>query len=476
MACSPLLTDFYELTMLAGYFEEGMVDNPAAFDMFFRHNPFEGGYAVFAGLQPMLENLEGLRFSADDIDYLRGLHMFKPNFLNFLEHFRFRGSIYAPLEGTVVFANEPLITVRGTLAEAQLVEAMLLNIINFQTLVATKAARICDAAGDAAVVEFGLRRAQGPNGGVSASRASCIGGTKGTSNVLAGQLFDLPVKGTHAHSWVLSFPDELTAFRAYASAFPDSTVLLVDTYDTLKSGIPNAIIVANELKEKGYKLLAIRLDSGDLAYLSRQARAMLDSAGFPEVGIMASNEIDEEVLTSIRAEGGLIDSYGVGTKLATAAGEGGVSLGGVYKLVSINGQPKMKITSDITKTTLPGIKRVLRAVAPDDTYVQDVVYLETETPETGALVYDPTNPLRHTSLPTDIRFVELRQRVMENGRRTVVPESIDTMAARCKSELAKLPQGCRRFINPHIYKVSISQQLETLRQQFIQKNIPHQEP
>ena len=463
MSCSPLLTDLYELTMLAGYLEEGMADTQAVFDLYFRHNPFAGGYALFAGLQPALENLEKLHFSHEEIQYLQGLHLFKPTFLDFLKNFRFRGRVIAPPEGTVVFAHEPLLTVSGTLAETQLVETMLLNIINFQTLVATKAARICSAAGEAEVIEFGLRRAQGPDGGMSASRAACVGGARGTSNVLAGMHFDLPVRGTHAHSWVQSFADELGAFRAYAAAFPDSTVLLVDTYDTLKSGVPNAITVARELKARGYSLRGIRLDSGDLAYLSREARAMLDAAGFPEVKILASNEIDELVIDSIRDEGGRVDIYGVGTKLATGSGEGGVALGGVYKLVAIDQQPKMKITSDLAKATLPGSKQVLRALGPKGEYLQDLVCLEGEKVHGGDKAYDPTNPLRQTTLPTGSRLVDLRQVVMENGCRTQEPESITTMANRSQQQLALLPQGCRRFVNPHRYKVSISQQLKTLR-------------
>jgi nicotinate phosphoribosyltransferase len=440
-----------------------MADKQAAFDLYFRHNPFEGGYAVFAGLQTALENLENLHFSDEEIAYLRGLRLFKPAFLDFLQQFRFRGTVIAPPEGTVVFANEPLVTVSGTLAETQLVETMLLNSINFQTLVATKAARICYAAGEAEVIEFGLRRAQGPDGGISASRAACIGGARGTSNVLAGMLFNLPVRGTHAHSWVQSFTDELTAFRAYADAFPESTVLLVDTYDTLKSGVPNAIIVGRELRARGHSLRGIRLDSGDLAYLSRKARTMLDNAGFTDVRILASNEIDELVIDSIRDEGGRVDIYGVGTKLATAAGVGGVALGGVYKLVAIDGQPKMKVTSDLAKATLPGTKQVLRAVGPEGEYLQDLVCLEGEAVQGGGKVFDPTNPLRHTNLPAESRLVNLRQVVMENGYRILQPESIDSMSERCRRELALLPRGCRRFVNPHRYKVSISQQLKTLR-------------
>ena len=328
MRYSALNTDLYELTMLAGYLEEGLADTPAVFDLFFRNNPFQGGYAVFAGLETALGYLEKLRFTDDDLAYLTGLGIFRSSFLDYLRDFRFRGTVTAPPEGTAVFANEPILTVEGDLAEAQFVETALLNIINFQTLVATKAARITHAAAGGAVIEFGLRRAQGPDGGLSAARAACVGGVKGTSNVLAGKTFGIPVKGTHAHSWIMAFPDELASFRAYAGVFPDSSILLVDTYDTLKSGIPNAITVARELRGKGHELVGVRIDSGDLAYLSREARRMFDEAGFPHVRIVASNELDEQIIDSIRSEGGRVDIYGVGTKLVTCMGEGGVALGG----------------------------------------------------------------------------------------------------------------------------------------------------
>ncbi len=450
MRYSPLLTDLYELTMLAGYLQQGMVDKPAVFDLYFRTNPFEGGYAVFAGLETALENLRNLRFLPEELSYLRSLGLFPPEFLTYLQQFRFHGTIIAPPEGTVVFANEPLLSVSGTLAETQLVETMLLNTINFQTLVATKAARICHAAVGAEVFEFGLRRAQGPDGGLSAARAACIGGARGTSNVLAGMNYGLPVRGTHAHSWVQSFPDELTAFQAYADAFPETTILLVDTYDTLRSGVPNAITVARQLRQQGHTLRGIRLDSGDLAYLSREARRMLDESGFPEVRIVVSNEIDEQVIDSIRDEGGMVDIYGVGTKLATASGTGGVALGGVYKLVVFDGQPKMKMTSDIAKATLPGSKRVVRAVGPDGVFIQDVVCLDRDdVVEAGAMVYDPTNPLRHTTLPEPIRLVDLRQDVMRAGERTREPELLELMTERCRQQLRLLPAGCLRFVNPH---------------------------
>jgi nicotinate phosphoribosyltransferase len=463
MRYSPLLTDLYELTMLAGYLEHGMHERPAVFDLFFRHNPFNGGYAVFAGLETALGYLEELRFNDEELSYLDSLKMFRPNFLSYLEGFRFRGSVSAPPEGTAVFAREPLITVEGGLAEAQLVETALLNILNFQTLVATKGARINRAAAGATVLEFGLRRAQGPDGGLSEARAAYIGGVRCTSNVLAGKTYGIPVKGTHAHSWIMAFPDELTAFRRYAEVFPDSCVLLLDTYDTLKSGLPNALIVAAELKVTGHALAGVRIDSGDLAYLSREARAAFDQAGFPEVKVLASNELDEYVIESVRAEGGRVDIYGVGTKLATCAGEGGGALGGVYKLVRIANEPKLKITSDISKATLPDKKTVLRAVAADGCFIQDVITLEGEQIVPGSFVYDPGNPLQQVRIPRGAHFVELRDRVMERGKRCLPAVSLQSAAERCQEQLSRLPQGSLRLVNPHVYKVSISAGLNELR-------------
>jgi len=463
MRYSPLLTDLYELTMLAGYLEEGMTEKTAVFDLFFRNNPFEGGYAVFAGLEPALDFLEQARVSEEELAFLAGLNLFKPRFIEYLRGFRFRGRVTAPPEGSLVFANEPLLSVEGTLAEAQFVETALLTIINFQTLVATKAARICRAADGAEVFEFGLRRAQGPDGGLSASRAACVGGCQGTSNVLAGKLFGVPVRGTQAHSWVQAFPDELAAFRAYAAVFPESTVLLVDTYDTLKSGVPHALTVARELREGGHELRGIRIDSGDLAYLSREARRMLDEAGFNGVRIVVSNEMDEYVIESVRSEGGRADIYGVGTRLATCAGNGGGALGGVYKLVQIEGRPTLKVTGDIAKTTLPGRKKVLRFVEPGGAFIQDVVCLEDEVVGGGDTVYDPSNPLRYTTLPPDARVTELRGAVMSGGRRTAPGEALESMAERCREGLSRLPSGCLRLINPHRYKVSMSERLKSLR-------------
>jgi len=469
MRYSPLLTDLYELTMLAGYLKEGMTEKAAVFDLYFRANPFEGGYAVFAGLEPALDFLERLRFSDDELAFLEGLALFKPRFIEFLRGFRFRGTVTAPPEGTLVFANEPLLSVEGTLAEVQFVETILLNIINFQTLTATKAARICHAADGAEVVEFGLRRAQGPDGGLSASRAACVGGCRGTSNVLAGRLYGLPLRGTQAHSWVQAFPDELTSFRAYADSFPDHTILLVDTYDTLRSGIPNAITVARELRGRGHELHGIRIDSGDLAYLSREARRMLDEAGFSDVRIVVSNDLDEYVIESVRSEGGRADIYGVGTRLVTCAGAGGGALGGVYKLVEIAGEPTLKITGDIAKATLPGRKKLFRFLEPGGGFIQDVVCLDNDVIGGGDTVFDPVNPLHHTTLPANARLTELRGVVMEAGHRTIGREPLESMAERCKGELKSLPSGCLRLINPHRYKVSISDSLNSLRGTLIER-------
>ncbi|WP_224962300.1 nicotinate phosphoribosyltransferase [Geomonas subterranea] len=463
MSYSPLLTDLYELTMLAGYFDQGMHERPAAFDLFFRQNPFRGGYAVFAGLDTALSYLEALSFSGEELAYLESLRIFKPDFLAYLADFRFTGSITAPPEGAVVFGGEPLITVEGGLAEAQFVETALLNIINFQTLAATKAARIKLAAGDATVLEFGLRRAQGPDGGLSAARAAFIGGVRSTSNVLAGMRYGIPVRGTHAHSWIMAFPDELAAFRCYANEFPDSCVLLIDTYDTLKCGLPNALTVARELKERGHDLAGVRIDSGDLAYLSRQVRAAFDEAGFPGVKIVASNELDENVIESMRREGSRIDIYGVGTRLATCAGEGGGALGGVYKLVSMDGEPKLKLTSDVAKATLPDRKKVLRALAPDGSFILDLIALRDEEILPGAVVFDPANPVQHVRIPEQARLVELRSMVMRDGARCVPTPDLDRSADLASQQLQLLPDGCLRLVNPHIYKVSISSGLNTLR-------------
>ncbi|MEJ2491987.1 MAG: nicotinate phosphoribosyltransferase [Desulfuromonadales bacterium] len=467
MMFDALLTDLYELTMLAGYRREAMFDQPAEFELYFRDAPFEGGYAVFAGLQPALAYLANLQFSEQDLQYLASLQLFDPAFLDDLADFRFRGRVIAPREGEVVFPGEPLLSVQGSLGEAQFVETALLNIINFQTLVATKAARLATAAGDSQVIEFGLRRAQGPDGAMSVARAAAIGGVRSTSNVLAGAVYGLPVKGTHAHSWVMAFADELAAFRAYAECFPDQSVLLVDTYDTLSSGLPNAIKVAGELRAAGHELLGIRLDSGDLAYLSRQARGMLDAAGFPDVKIVASNELDEHVIESICGEGGCIDVYGVGTRLATCSGPGGGALGGVYKLVEFNGEPRMKMTSDPAKSTLPGHKRLLRVSDDKGRFIMDVLDLasgEGDPFQPGAMAFDPANSQRHKTISSACEITDCRSVVMEEGRILNTSPTLSEMADFCAERLQCLPEGSLRLMNPHRYKVGISKRLLDLRE------------
>ena len=469
MAPSALLTDLYELTMLAGYFEQGMHQLPATFDLFFRELPFDGGYAVMAGLDPALDFLESLRFREDDLDYIESIGLFRGPFIAYLSSLRFKGTVTAVREGTAVFPYEPILTVEGALAETQLVETALLNIVNFQTLIATKASRVVRAAAPAKVVEFGARRAQGPDGAISATRAAAVGGVLTTSNLAAGKAFGLPVAGTQAHSWVMSFRSEIEAFRAYATAFPDDCVLLVDTYDTIRSGIPNAITVAKELEAGGHKLSGVRLDSGDLAYLSRESRRLLDEAGLNHVKILASNELDEHVIQSIRSEGGQVDLYGVGTRLATGAGHGGGALGGIYKLVEIDGKPKVKVSGDPSKGTIPGKKQLWRVIRPDGGYEMDVIGLEGETIAPGAQVFDPSHPLRHAPIPGDTRLEDLRTVVMDRGSRVSSPAALPALAKRTAKELRSLPEGSLRLMNPHRYRVSLSPKLHELRLRLIEE-------
>ncbi len=464
---SALLTDLYQLTMLAGYHARGMHEKSAVFDLYFRTPPYRGSYAVFAGLQPALDYLENLRFRSDDLSYLASLDLFDERFLHWLSKFRFRGRVLALAEGTPVFPHTPLLSVEGKLAEVQLVETALLNLINFQTLVATKAARLCQAASPAKVIEFGLRRAQGPDGALSVARAAAVGGVGATSNLLAGRAFGLPVKGTQAHSWVMAFSNELEAFRAYAQSFPHSCVLLVDTYDALRSGVPNAIRVALELRAKGFELVGIRLDSGDLAWLSRMARQMLDEAGLPQVKILVSNDLDEELIEAIRHDGGRVDLYGVGTRLATCAGEGGGALGGVYKLVEIEGRPTLKATSDPAKAGLPGVKTLYRVFDVRGKPILDLIALQGESVGSGDEVFDPENPARRLRIAKDARLVALRHLVFAQGQSKKDADSLQEMAATCRQQLAELPEGTLRLVNPHRYKVSISRGLMQLRRKLL---------
>ena len=372
-----LLTDFYQLTMMNGYLKCGTADREAVFDVFYRGGA-ELSYVVTAGLEQVVEYIENLHFEETDIEYLRGLKCFDEEFLTALKNFKFTGDVYSVPEGTVMFPFEPLLTVKAPLFQAQLVETAILCILNHQTLIATKAARLSNAT-KSTILEFGLRRAQGPDAGIYGARAAYIGGCRSTSNVLAGQMFDIAVKGTHAHAWVMSFPDELSAFRAYAELYPDNCLLLVDTYDTLKSGVPNAIKVFDELKAKGYKPSGIRLDSGDLAYLSKQARKMLDAAGHEDCKIFASGDIDEDVLLSLQIQGAKIDIYGIGTRLITSYRQ--PSLGGVYKLAAMEDEngvlvPKMKLSDSKVKMTNPGLKKVVRLYNADGMAEADLICLK----------------------------------------------------------------------------------------------------
>ena len=475
MTSNPLFTDLYQLTMLAGYFKHGLLEKRATFDLYFRRAPFGGSYAVFAGLENALEYLEHLRFSDTHLEYLKGLKMFDAAFLEYLRDWKFKAKVTTIPEGRVVFPNEPLLTVTGALGEAQLVETALLNILNFQTLVATKAARCVHAINSShstsgytggSLIEFGARRAQGHNGALSAARAAFIGGAVGTSNVEAGQTFGMQVTGTHAHSWVEAFDSELEEFRAYASTFPDSATLLLDTYDTLESGLPNAIKVAKELEAAGHKLRGVRLDSGDLAYLSRRIRSALDAANLQYVQIVASNDLDEHVIQAVIREGGRIDVYGVGTQLATGGGDGGGALGGVYKLVQLEDAPKMKLTADRVKSNIPGIKRVWRANTPSHEFAMDIISLEGEQLEIGDRVTDPTNPLRATKIPQAM-LEDIRSVVMQDGVRLTAPVSLETLQTRAREDLERLPEGSSRLLNPHVYRVSISDGLLEMRSKLI---------
>ncbi|MEW6077468.1 MAG: nicotinate phosphoribosyltransferase [Thermodesulfobacteriota bacterium] len=457
---SGLYTDYYELTMAQGYFLSGKKDDTAVFDYFFRVNPFDGGYVIFAGLDTLLEALSRFVYGEQDRAYLRE-RAFTEAFLAFLKDFRFRGTICSVREGEVVFPQEPLVRVEGTIIECQLIETLLLNVLNFESLIATKASRVRRAAGDRPVSDFGLRRAQGM-GGLQASRAAVIGGVDATSNVLAGQRCRLPVAGTQAHSWVQSFDDELAAFRAYARLYPDNTILLVDTYDTLHSGLPNAILVGLELKEAGQTLKAVRLDSGDLAYLSKQARRMLDEAGLTETKILASNQLDEYLIRSLNEQQAPIDGFGVGTELVT--GKTTAALDGVYKLAAYNGQPTLKLSNTLEKISLPGKKETRRYFNGAGKFYADCVCLVDEgSPEEMA---HPFERDKHCAL-RGLASEPLQKPVMEGGE--IISRETDVIAMReyGRKRLAFLPEEHKRFEMPHIYKVGLSPRLEGMRDEVI---------
>jgi nicotinate phosphoribosyltransferase len=472
-----LLTDLYELTMAAGYLEQGKAGDTATFDLYFRHNPFRGGYAVAAGLEDAVGAVTASRFSAEDLHFLRSLRttagtpLFSGAFLDYLAQYRFRGSAWAIPEGTVVFPNEPLMQVQGNLIECQMAETILLCHINFQTLVATKAARMWEASNHGTIIEFGLRRAHGPNGAMSASRAAFIGGTDATSNVKGAALLGMRAAGTHAHSWIQSFPTELEAFQAFARSFPEDCVLLADTYDVLQSGIPNAIRVGKELQAQGHRLLGIRLDSGDLAFLSKRVREMLDQAGLDYVKIVASNELDEYVITEILAQGGKIDLWGVGTKLVTASGEDGSALGGVYKMVEHNGQPKIKLSSNPEKMTNPGFKKIVRFIGDDGLMEADALAHRSEEVKDGEiLIIDPSNPLRRKKLSVGVRL-ELLRPVLDRGELVYEFPSLNEIRLRRIDQLAHLHDSYRRLHMPHEYKVGLTYTLWRQKEQMFDQEM-----
>jgi nicotinate phosphoribosyltransferase len=469
---SALLTDLYELTMMQGYFLH-RENHEAVFDMFYRRQPFGGGFAVFAGLQNLLETLERLEFKEDDLEYLATLGIFKEEFLDYLKGFRFRGDVYSVDEGTIVFPNEPLLRVHGPLIEAQLIESLLLNIINFQTLVATKTARIYLATGEGIVLEFGLRRAQGPDGAMSAARAAFIGGAAATSNTLAGKLLDIPVKGTMAHSWVMAFGNELESFRKYAEIFPDSTILLIDTYDTLTSGIENAVKVGLELKKAGHRNFGIRLDSGDLSYLSKEARKRLDEAGLTDAKIAVSNELDEQIIHELKISGAPIDIWGVGTNLVTAGGD--PSLTGVYKLVAKkNGgdfEPTIKVSNNPSKVTNPGVKQVYRFYDRSSAPLADLLTLVDEPMEQGRSYrfFHPMIDYKQMTVSHYGSFKPLLSLKMKEGRIASELPNLRSIQAQMKRNLSELDPSYKRLMNPHEYKISLSENLKRVKDSLIAK-------
>lgn len=471
-----LLTDFYELTMMQGYFKYKNNDR-VIFDVFYRENPSGSGYAICAGLEQIIEYINSLSFTEEDIEYFRSLKIFDEDFLEYLRGFRFTGDIYAVPEGTVVFPMEPLLKVIAPIMEAQLIETALLNIINHQSLIATKASRVVYAAGGQPVMEFGLRRAQGPDAGTLGARAAIIGGCIGTSNVLSAKLYDLPALGTHAHSWIMSFDDELTAFRKYAELYPHNTTLLVDTYDTLRSGVPNAIKVFTELREAGKlpEKYGIRLDSGDLAYLSKKARKMLDDAGFKDATITASSDLDEYIIDSLKAQGAKIDSWGVGTKLITS--KDWPAFGGVYKLAAVwkGGRfiPKIKLSENQWKITNPGNKKVIRVYEKESGKVKaDLIALADEvfSPDKPLLLFDPHATWKKTLLqPGTYTLRELMVPVFISGKCVYNSPSVMEIREYCMKELDSLWDECRRLVNPHIVYVDLSQKLYNMKTRLLNK-------
>ncbi len=465
-----MLTDLYQLTMMNGYYRQGRLKDVAVFDLFFRKNAIIT-YSVAAGLQQAIDYITSVEFTDSDIEYLRSLNLFDEGFLDYLKDFRFTGDVYAVPEGTLVFPEEPIITVKAPICEAQFLETALLNIVNHQTLIATKASKVAYAAKDDAVMEFGLRRAQGPDAGLYGARASVIGGCSSTSNVLAGKMFDIPVAGTHAHSWVMNFASEYDAFKAYAEIYPDACLLLVDTYDTLKSGVPNAIKVFDELRLKGHEPKGIRLDSGDLAYLSKKARKMLDDAGYPDAIICASGDLDEKLIASLKSQGAKIDLWGVGTKLITSADL--PALGGVYKLSALytNGTVvnKIKLSDNTDKITNPAFKEVFRIYDKETNKAEaDLICVRGEKfdEEEPLTIFHPKDTWKRITF-TNYRLKSLSEKVIENGKVIVKMPTLLEICDYAEKEKQSFWDEYKRLDNPHIYKVDLSEKLYNIKQDMI---------
>ena len=466
-----LLTDLYEITMAYGFYKHRKHEEEAVFDIFFRQNKLIT-YSLAAGLQQAMDYLLHWRFSEDDMAYLRSLNLFEEDFLSYLEKMRFTGDVYAVKEGEPVFPGEPILTIKAPLIQAQFAETALLNIINHQTLIATKASKICREAGKGAVMEFGLRRAQGPDAGIYGARAAVIGGCSSTSNVIAGQMFDIPVAGTMAHSWVMDFDSEYEAFKAYADSYPDNCLLLVDTYDTLRSGVPNAIKVFKELKAAGHKPKGIRLDSGDFAYLSKKARKMLDEAGFPEAIICASGDLDEYSMSSLRQQGAKIDLWGVGTKLITS--EEMPALGGVYKLAAVikeDGKviPKIKLSDNAAKITNPSFKSLYRLYdKADGMAIADLITMREETIDESKplTIFHPLETWKRITVK-NFRAEPLLHTIVEKGKLVYEFPRLMEIQAFSKGELAKFWEEYLRHDMPELYKVDLSERLHALKSKML---------
>ena len=473
-----LLTDLYEITMMQAYFKNNNKNKMAIFDVFYRKNYMDGGYAISAGLEQVIEYINNLHFTEDDINYLASLKIFEDDFLDYLKNFKFTGDIYAIPEGSVMFPREPMLKVIAPIMEAQFIETAILNILNHQSLIATKAARICYAAEGDGIMEFGLRRAQGPDAGIYGARAAVIGGCAGTSNVLTGQMFDVPVMGTHAHSWIMSFDDEYTAFYTYARLYPMACTLLVDTYDTLNSGVPNAIKVFKQMKNEGIELknYGIRLDSGDLAYLSKKARKMLDDAGFKDATITASNDLDEFLIASLKMQGAEITNWGVGTNLITS--KDCPSFGGVYKLAAImedgeNFTPKIKLSDNSEKITNPGNKKIYRIYEKENNKIKaDLICLENETftENEDMHLFDPHEPWKKTVLKAGtFTLKELLVKVFDKGQCVYHSDSVMKLRDFAISEMETLWEETKRFENPHQVYVDLSQKLYDIKISLLEK-------